>query len=133
MRRIPLWLRLLVVLAAMLVTGQHATMALRSPGHVIGDSLRAAAGELKHAPGTLPGDESLRAIPGHFRRWQATIDPTGFPAEVAITLYSLDRVTCREAAAVARRIEGWVVIELEGYRTIGACRDENDMTWRLMP
>jgi hypothetical protein len=33
----------------------------------------------------------------------------------------------------ARRIDGLVVVNLEGYRSVADCRERNDMTWWLMP
>jgi hypothetical protein len=115
------------------IAGQYAALALRSPGAVIKDRLRAAAAELKHAPGTLPDEPSLRVIPGYFRRWRATIDSTGFPTDVTVTLHGLDQATCRDAVTRAGRIEGPVVVELERYHAVTDCGEANDMTWRLMP
>jgi len=45
----------------------------------------------------------------------------------------LDRTTCLDAIATARRLEGEVVVELLDYAAPADCRDDNDMTWRFMP
>jgi hypothetical protein len=122
-----------VTLAALLLFAGRDAFALRSPGAAIRHALRAAAVELQHAPGTMPAAAAWRAMPPHFRHWRATVDPARFPAEIAVTLHGLDLISCRDAVAKARRIEGSVVVELEGYRAPDDCRDDNDMTWRFMP
>jgi hypothetical protein len=127
------WLGVIMLLTAVVLAAPHAASALRPPGGSLRASLNAAAGELERPSGTLSPASALAAMPRHFHHWQATIDPTGFPAEVAITLHGLDGASCRTAVAVARRIEGRVVVELEGHRGAADCRDVNDMTWRFMP
>jgi len=73
------------------------------------------------------------AIAASFRNFDAGIDASLFPAEVDITLHDVDGVTCLEVEDEARRIEGPVVVQLEGYQSADACRQHNVMTWRLMP
>jgi hypothetical protein len=116
----------------LLLAGPDA-VALRSPGAALRHALGGAALELRHAPGTMPAPQAWRAMPRHLRHWRATVDPARFPAEIAVTLHGLDLISCRDAVAKARRIEGPVVVELDGYGAPGDCRDDNDMTWRFMP
>jgi hypothetical protein len=52
---------------------------------------------------------------------------------VSVTLRHIDNATCVDASTVARRMEGLVVVELEGYRSTEACGVDNAMTWRMLP
>jgi hypothetical protein len=119
--------------AAAAVVALAFLFAARPPGDAIRGDLASAAAAL----GTTPASASparvaavLRAaLPGRALR----VDPAGFPTVVAITLQGLDWQTCVAAERSARRLEGRVVVELDGYPSPEDCRDANDMTWRLMP
>ena len=118
-------------IALVLAAGFELNAALQSPGQAIRGELRAAAADLQ-APQAAPSERVLARLRYHFRDREMSVDAAFWPL-VLVTLHHIDRSTCRDAAAIARRIEGLVVVELEHYRDAGECRDTNDMTWRLMP
>ena len=105
----------------------------RTPGAAIHSDLASGAAALR----TLPASASpayvtaavRAALPGRAIR----VDPAGFPAVVAVTFRDLDWQSCIAAERSVRRLEGPVVVELEGYPSPEDCRDSNDMTWHLMP
>lgn len=127
----PSWA--LAFLAIAFIGGNEFVLAMQSPGQTLRGELAAAAATVRASPASGSADELRRAVQRHFRDQAVRVDPTGFPAHVAVTLYGLDRDTCLDAEATARRIEGLVVVDLQGYRSAADCRDENDMTWRIMP
>ena len=92
----------------------------------------AAAAELATPLGPHPTDAATRAIRGHFRAHPATLQMAFWP-QVSVTLQHLDKIACLDAGIVARRMEGLVVVELEGYRSAEDCGDDNDMTWWILP
>jgi hypothetical protein len=49
-----------------------------------------------------------------------------------VTLHDLNPDVCRDAYRMAARIEGEVVIEIEGRGDM-ACHDKKTITWRIMP
>ena len=63
----------------------------------------------------------------------ASIDAARFPALVSVTLHGVGRAGCIAAERRARRLEGSVVVELQGYGAPADCGIKNDMTWRFMP
>ncbi len=130
-RRVPRTLRLLATVALAVALGHQLLPALRSPGHAIRGELAAAAAEVA-SPAVQPTAAKRRAILRHFRDHAASLDPGSWP-QVSVTLHGLDRAICRDAATVARRMEGLVVVELEKFRSAEDCRDDNDMTWRIAP
>jgi hypothetical protein len=107
--------------------------ARQSPGQAIRTELVAAAADMTSAPANLPPEELKRDVKRHFLGQVVTIDPAGFPAQVAVTIHGLDRDACIDAASVARRIEGLAVIALEGYRSADDCGERNDMRWQILP
>jgi len=114
------------------VGGNEALKASRSPGQAIRSELVAAAAELTSPAGSYPTEASTRAIRRHFRAHSVTLQTDLWPL-VSVTLQHLDKVTCVDASIVARRIEGLVVVELEGYRSAEDCGADNAMTWRMLP
>ena len=92
----------------------------------------AAAAELASPAGPYPTEAATRAIQRHFRMHPATLQ-TKFWPQVSVTLHHLDKTTCAEASIAARRMEGLVVIEIEGYRSAKDCGDDNAMTWSILP
>lgn len=104
-----------------------------SPGTAIRSDLSAAAGALDGLPQTASAnavrDTMREAFPGR----AISVDATGYPALVAVTLHRIDRRDCEAAAQSARRLEGKVVVELDGYGAAADCVASNDMTWRFMP
>jgi hypothetical protein len=107
--------------------------AARSPGDAIHNDLVSGAAALRAIPASASPESvtaALRAaLPGRALR----IDAAGFPAAVAVTFQDLDWQSCAAAERSARRLEGRVVVELEGFASPADCGDRNDMTWRLMP
>ena len=115
-----------VAALAMLFAARPPEAAIRSDLAASADALRAIPANASPASVTA----ILRsALPGR----SVQIDPAGFPTVVAVTMRNLDWQSCIAAERKARRLEGRVVIELEGYQSAEDCRDSNDMTWRLMP
>jgi hypothetical protein len=131
LRRIPRSVRVLALVLGAVFAAQQLVLALQTPGQAIRAALAGAAAEVQ-SPRVQPTDAVRRAILGHFRAYDATLDARAWP-QVAVTLRGLDADTCRDVQAAARRIEGLVVVQLEGYRDAVTCRDSNDMTWRIMP
>jgi hypothetical protein len=128
--RVPrLWcaLALAGVLSA---AGYQACLALQSPAQLIRGELRAAAAETAALPWNRTPDQVRAVVARHFEGRDVSIDATKFPAVVAVTLQGVDRATCQEAQSLARRIEGSVVIALDGAQP---CAAANVMRWRIMP
>ena len=119
--------------AAAVVAALAFLFGAGAPGAAIHSDLASGAAALR----TLPASASparvtaaLRAaLPGRGIR----VDSAGFPAVVAVTFPDMDRPSCVAAERSSRRLEGQVVIDLEGYASPEDCRASNDMTWRLMP
>jgi hypothetical protein len=122
----------LALVTAALVGGNEVLEARWPPGDAIRRELVAAAAELASPVGPYPTDAATRAIRRHFRRHPATLQSKFWP-QVSVTLHHLDKTTCADASTVARRMEGLVVVELEGYRSADDCGDDNDMTWSILP
>lgn len=105
----------------------------RSPGGAIRGDLVAAGAALRALPATTPADKVTAELQRVFAGRAVAIDATGFPAVVRVTLPHVDWQSCVAAERSARRLEGRVVIELEGYGSANSCGPVNAMTWRLMP
>ncbi|HTZ78629.1 MAG TPA: hypothetical protein VMC10_12000 [Stellaceae bacterium] len=131
--RIPRFFRLLLAAWLVVVAGQQITLALQSPAQRIRLDLQATASDLRALPWTRADVRVQSAVARNFGDRAYRLDATKYPAELSVTLLSLDRGTCLEARGTTRRIEGPVVIALEGYRSAADCRDDNTMVWRLMP
>ena len=129
--RLPRIPRVIVVLGLVIALACALRVALQSPGQTIRGELKAAAADLRSAP-PAPSGPVLKGLSGHFPHRMVSIDPRVWP-QVSVTLHGVARDDCRDAASVASRIEGLVVVELENYRAADDCGDANDMTWRIMP
>jgi hypothetical protein len=105
----------------------------RPPGVAIRGDLVAAGAAASALPALASADAVREAVAASFPGRSVSVEPSSFPAMIAVTLHDIDRRSCLEAADRARRIEGAVVIELDGYRAPDDCGERNDMTWRLMP
>jgi hypothetical protein len=130
--RFTFFLGALALVIAALIGGNEVLKASRSPGDVIRSELVAAAAELAAPLGPYPTEAATRAISHHFRAHAATLQMAFWP-QVSVTLQHLDKTACVDAGIVARRMEGLVVVELEGYRSAEDCGDANDMTWWILP
>jgi hypothetical protein len=117
----------------MAVALRHVLETAPSRGPAIRAALVAAAAGTRSLSPTEAHDGVRDAIGPYFRSFDANIDASRFPAEVDVTLRDVDGVTCLEAEDEARRIEGPVVVQLEGYQSADTCRQNNVMTWRLLP
>jgi hypothetical protein len=130
---LPRQLRALAAAVLLLVAGQHLFVALQSPAHQIKRKLVAAAEETARLPWTQSQEQVRVDVARHFGSRAVTVDSTKFPAMVSVALQGLDRDTCVEANDVARRIEGSVVVALDGYRSAADCGASNTMVWHIMP
>jgi hypothetical protein len=132
LRRLPrtFWAFGLLVLAVL--AGYTLRLALQTPGEAIRGELLAAADELLEPPAQEPTQAALHAIERHFPSQAVSLDSTRWP-RVAVTLHNVDRTTCLEAASLAGRIEGLVVVELDNLASGAGCQDANEMTWWLLP
>jgi hypothetical protein len=130
-RGIAPWLSLVAILVLTLGMWLALATALQSPGERIKGALERAATDVGQLP-PAPSAPALAHLRHDFRGQDVTIDATTWPS-LSITLHNLDARTCRDAAIRAGHIVGLVVVRLEGYRTLSACRPSNDMTWRIWP
>ncbi len=105
----------------MAVALRHVMETSPSRGPAIRAALIEAAAGIRSLPVTESHDGVRDAIGPYFRTFDAGIDTSRFPAEVDVTFHDVDGVTCLEAEDEARRIEGPVVVQLEGIR-IGTTR-----------
>jgi hypothetical protein len=118
--------------AALLVAANHVSLALQSPGHSIKTALIGAAAEMTTSSGQQPSAADINAVERHFSGQIATIDAQHWP-QLAVTFHSLDKRSCIDAATIADRVEGLVVVQLDKYRVLTDCGDSNDMTWWILP
>jgi hypothetical protein len=123
---------ILALVVAAAIGGNAALQASRSPGQVIRSELVAAAAELASPAGPYPTEASTRAIRRHFSEHSVALQTDSWPL-VSATLQHLDKATCVDASTTARRMEGLVVVELDGYRSAEDCGTDNAMTWRILP
>jgi hypothetical protein len=126
--------RLRTLVRATAAVGVFTMLAMpERPESVIGGDLAAGASALNGLPADATRDAIRRTLESSFPGRAVSVDAGRFPAAVDVTLQGVDRPTCVSAEASARRIEGKVVIELQGYPSPAACRAANDMTWRFLP
>jgi hypothetical protein len=104
-----------------------------SASHIIRGELASAAADLRELPWSATANRVRISLARNFRGQRVNIDTSGFPVRATVTLGELGRDTCRDARRVARRIEGPVVVVLDGYADTAACGKANDMTWRFLP
>jgi hypothetical protein len=131
--RMPRPLRALAAAGMLLIAGQQLHLALQSPAHQIKRTLIAAAEETGRLPWTHSQEQVRSELVRHFADHAVTVDASRFPTAVSVAFQELDKSTCVEANELARRIEGSVVVALEGYRSASDCGDSNTMVWRIMP
>lgn len=130
LNRVPLGLRALALAGLLIATGYQVSLVLQTPAQLIRGELEAAAAETAALPWNRSPAQVRAAVARHFEGRDVNIDATKFPALVAVTLRGVDRTTCQEAQSLARRIEGSVVVALEGAQP---CAEANAMRWRIMP
>jgi hypothetical protein len=131
---VPRRRRLRTLVRATAAVGVFTMLAMpERPESVIGGDLAAGASALGGLPADATRDAVRRTLESSFPGHAVSVDPGRFPAAVDVTLRGIDRPTCVSAEASARRIEGKVVIELQGFPSPAACRAANDMTWRFQP
>jgi hypothetical protein len=121
------------MLAALLLAGYDVSLMLQSSAQTIRDELTSAAAEVRALPWNRSPEAVRQAIGQHFPGRPVIVDATQFPVQVAVMLTGLDQPTCRAAASLTRRIEGAVVVALDGFRSESECTAGNDMRWRIMP
>jgi hypothetical protein len=131
--RVPKRVKLLLAASMLLVAATQLWIALEPRADAIAGGLNAAAADVAALPWSTPPEAVQQAVAGHFPSEAVRVDPTHFPIEVKVALAGLDRDTCLAARHVARRIEGSVVVQLDGYGEDAACGQRNTMTWRIMP
>lgn len=131
--RMPRYLKLLAAAVMLTAAAWQISAALQTPGQSIRKALTAAAEEAASLPSTRSTDDVRLTLSRHFAGRDARIEPAGFPAEIAVVLDGLDRATCLEARLLARRLEGDVVIALDGYGSAADCHERNRMTWHILP
>ncbi|HUC65568.1 MAG TPA: hypothetical protein VMA53_09085 [Stellaceae bacterium] len=133
LRRVPsaVW----IVLAILLSWGAEYVVyrAFEPPGVALGYELQGAAGELDHALVPLPSAALRQDIRRHFREADVAVDTARYWPNVAVTLSGVSRTDCAAAVSQDRRMDGTVVILLQGYPSAENCGHRNDMTWWLMP
>jgi hypothetical protein len=131
--RVPRSLRALAAAGLLLLAGQQLFFALQSPAHQIKRSLIAAAAVTGQLPWTRSREQVRADLAQYFGNDAARVDASRFPAAVSVSFEALDKTTCLEATELARRVEGSVVVALDGYRAANDCGDSNTMVWRIMP
>lgn len=131
--RTPHRVRLLAAAAMLIAAGYQLSDMLQTPAQSIRSALTAAADEAAALPWSRSAEQVQLAVGRHFAGRDFRVEPAHFPAEVAVVLADLDRETCLEARRLARRIEGDVVITLDGYGSATDCQARNAMTWHIMP
>jgi len=122
-----------MLVAAVLMGGYGAYFSLQSPGEVIRHDLTRAGSRVARLPWSTPREHVQQSVSRYFASYPATVDPAGFPSYVRVTLRDLNSDVCRDAYRKAARIEGEVVIEIEGRGGDMACHDQKTITWRIMP
>ena len=127
------WLRPFVLVLVLALGARWIFLVLEPPGEAIRDDLAAAAADIGRLPWSAPPESVRRAIALRFPYRDVVVDPAGFPVYAKVTLLHLDKAACLDVAVAARRIEGSVVVALSAYAAPEDCRDDNAMTWRLMP
>lgn len=131
--RLPRAAQLLALAAMTVIAVQQASLVLQSPAHAIRHALVTAADATAALSWSRSPAEVQLAVAKRFDGRDVQVDAARFPSQVAVTLPSVDRITCLEARALTRRIEGPVVIALDGYRSAADCGEANAMSWRIMP
>lgn len=133
-RRRSLWpIYMLLFISAGLPTGYQLFLVLEPPGDAIRRELEAAADEMRNQLVPEPSPAVLAAMRRDFAGREVSIATIPASSIIAVTLYGLDHEACVDALVKARRIDGPVVVMLQGHRTVGDCGSRNEMTWWVMP
>lgn len=132
-RRVPLAVWVLACIGAALLTAYRLFILLEPPGVAIRGELRAAASEMRTQLVLEPGPRVVAAMRRDFAGRDVSIATSPASSILVVTLHDLDRGTCVDAVAKARRIDGQVVVLLQGYGSPEDCGSRNEMTWRIMP
>jgi hypothetical protein len=128
------WLPKRFTLCALgLVTAWTLTSVARTPGDLLKGDLQAAGAAIRALGSNQPLDHVQQTVAELFPGHSIEVDAARFPARVVVTLRALDRNTCLDISAAARRIEGKVVIELRGFASPDECGERNDMAWLILP
>lgn len=132
-RRAPrlLWLVLAILLSWGAEYGVYCAFAPH--GEALRHELKAAAAALQTQLVLQPTPALRQAIRRHFREGEVAVDTTRLWPTVAVSLHGISRGECLGALHEVRRIDGAVVIALQGYGSTDDCRAQNDMIWWLMP
>ncbi|HWI29278.1 MAG TPA: hypothetical protein VN668_20050 [Stellaceae bacterium] len=125
--------KLIAAAAMLLFASAQIWQTLQPPAQTIKGQLSAAAAETAALPWSMPRDQVERAVARDFPGQAVRIDAARFPVEIAVSISGLDRDTCLAARQLASRLEGSVVVALDGYMQAGECRAANAMTWHIMP
>lgn len=133
-RRRSLWtIYMVVCISAAVLGGYQFFLLVEPPGDAIRHELKAAAGEMRNLLVPEPSPPVLAAMRRDFARREVSIAPIPESSIVTVTLHGLDHKACVGALAKARRIDGPVVVQLQGYGTAADCGSRNEMTWWVMP
>jgi hypothetical protein len=119
--------------AAAIVVAMGLLFYAHPPGAAIRGDLVSGAAAVQALPANARPARVAKDVREAMRGRAVRVDPTGFPTAVAVTLLDIDWRNCVAAEQAARRIEGKVVVQLQGYAASEDCRTSNDMTWRFMP
>jgi len=119
--------------AVAIVVATGMLFSARPPGAAIRGDLASGAAAVQALPANASPTRVTNDVREAMRGRTVQVDPSNFPTAVAVTIQDLDWRSCVAAEQAARRIEGKVVVQLQGYAAAADCRDSNDMTWRFMP
>jgi hypothetical protein len=136
--RIPWIVWALVCIGAALLAGYQLSIPSEEPpGDAIRRELKAAAAEIAAETRIRlvlgPSPAALAAMRRHFSGQEVSIAMSSASSIIAVTLHGVDHKACVDAAAKVRRIDGSVVVILQGYGAPEDCDIRNDMTWWIMP
>jgi hypothetical protein len=137
-RSIPWIVWAFACIGAALLAGYQLSIPLEEPpADAIRRELKAAAAEIAAEMRSQlvlgPRPAALAAMRGHFSGQDVSIATSPASSIIAVTLHGVDREACVEAAAKVRRIDGSVVVMLQGYSALEDCGSWNEMTWWIMP
>jgi hypothetical protein len=137
-RRIPWTVWVLACIGAALLAGYQLSIPPQEPpGDAIRRELKAAAAdvaaEMRIRLVLGPSPSALAAMRRHFSGQDVSIATSPAASIIAVTLHGVDHKACIEAAAKARRMDGSVVVMLQGYGAPEDCGSRNEMTWWIMP
>jgi hypothetical protein len=132
-RRVPRTVWALACIGAVLLAAYQLFILLQAPGDAIRRELQGAAAEMRTQVVLKASPAVMAAMRRHFSGQDVTIATSAASSIISVTLHGLDREACVDAAAKARRIDGPVVVMLQGYHAPEDCGSRNKMTWWIMP